>query len=299
MIPDFETLMRPILETCEHGEVAISDVVEILSDQFELTQQERDELLPSGKQTRMTNRVHWARSYLKQAGLVKNTKRGHFIITDIGSEALKSNELIRKKYLEQFSAYQDFRARTNKDNQIIENSSNDNNENTPDEILRKSFQQINDALIIELLDRLRETSPAFFERTIVDLLLAMGYGATSASGAVLGKSGDNGVDGVINQDALGVDQVYVQAKRYAEGNNVGASDIRDFFGALALKDVVRGIFVTTSSFSPSAKTTAEKLNARIVLIDGVKLARLMISYNIGCRIEETYRVASVDDNYFE
>jgi restriction system protein len=160
-------------------------------------------------------------------------------------------------------------------------------EATLDEVLQTAHRKINAALAEELLDRIREGTPAFFENLIVALLLAMGYGGTSEdAGRALGRSGDNGVDGVIDQDPLGVDQIYVQAKRYADGNNIGAGDIRDFFGALSLKKAQKGIFVTTSSFSPSATQTARDLGSRIVLIDGVQLARLMIRYNIGCRDEQ-------------
>ncbi len=170
---------------------------------------------------------------------------------------------------------------------------------TPDETLRQAHQTINAALAADLLDRVREASPAFFERLIVDLLLAMGYGGTSEeAGRALGKSGDDGVDGVIDQDPLGVDQIYIQAKRYAAGNAIGAGAIRDFFGALSLKKVQKGIFVTTSTFSPSAVQTAREL-MRIVLIDGDQLAKLMIRYNIGCRDEEILHLKKVDEDFFE
>lgn len=299
MVPDFEKLMRPVLECAKQGEAAIYDVVQKLADELGLSEDEKNELLPSGKQTRFANRVHWARSYLKQAGLVKNTKRGHYSITDAGLTALASSKVIDKSYLEQFEAYQDFKNRTNKEE--VGQSSLDNLEEdgTPDELLRKAYRQIISALAADLLERLRDSAPSFFERVIVDLLLTMGYGSTAQSGDVLGQSGDGGVDGVINQDPLGVDQVYVQAKRYAEENKVSSGAIRDFYGALGLKDVAKGIFVTTSSFSDSAIATAEKLGARIVLIDGIQLVQLIIQHNVGCKIDEIIKISSVDENYFE
>lgn len=302
MVPDYQALMRPVLECSAGGEVRISDVVEILADKFELSEEERNQLLPSGKQTRFANRVNWAKSYLKQAGLVKATKRAHFVITDRGREALSDRSAdINKSYLSRFPEFQEFQSRTKEDGEIPAASPIEEDASaTPDEILRSAHKKINAALSAELLDRVREASPEFFENLIVDLLLAMGYGGTSEdAGRALGKSGDDGIDGVIDQDPLGVDQIYVQAKRYAEGNSIGAGAIRDFFGALSLKKAQKGIFVTTSSFSASAVQTARDLSSRIVLIDGSQLSRLMIRYNIGCRDEEILHLKKIDEDFFE
>ncbi len=299
MIPDFQTLMKPVLQSCASGEQAIYDVISNLADQFKLNESERSELLPSGKQTRFTNRVHWARSYLKQAGLVQNTKRGHFKITETGIEALNSGEKIDRHFLEQYEEYQNFKNRTNKEEVTGTKIDSSDDNDTPDEVLRRAHKQIYSALASELLGKLKLAEPAFFEKIIVSLLLKMGYGSSLESGEILGGSGDDGVDGVINQDPLGVDRVYIQAKRYSEENKIGAGAIRDFYGALGLKDVSKGIFVTTSSFSTKAKETAEKLGARIVLIDGVDLAQHLIKHNIGCNVEETFTLSSVDENYFE
>ena len=302
MIPDYQALMRPVLECAKDGEVRIGDIVERLADRFELNEDERKELLPSGKQTRFANRVHWAKSNLKQAGLVKPTKRAHFIIADRGKAALADTGAeINKAYLEQFEEFKEFQARTRDvdgaDEAIVIVS---DVAATPDEILREAHKRINAALSAEILDRVREASATFFEKLIVALLLAMGYGGTSEhAGRALGKSGDGGVDGVIDQDPLGVDQIYVQAKRYAEGNNIGPGAIRDFFGSLSLKKAQKGIFVTTSSFGPSAIQTAKDLGMRIVLIDGTHLATLMIRYNIGCRDEEVLHLKKVDEDFFE
>lgn len=302
MTPDFQFLMRHVLECAAHGEVRMSDVVETLADRLSLSQDDREELLPSGRQTRFANRVHWAKGYLKQAGLVHTTKRGHFMITERGKAALaETGAEINRTYLERFEEFKAFQVRTRKTGGDTDAPSSPDTESavTPDEILRQAHNTINVTLAAELLDRVREASPVFFERLIVDLLLAMGYGGTSEeAGRALGKSGDDGVDGVIDQDPLGVDQIYIQAKRYAAGNSIGAGAIRDFFGALSLKKVQKGIFVTTSTFSPSAIQTARDL-MRIVLIDGDQLAKLMIRYNIGCRDEEILHLKKVDEDFFE
>lgn len=303
MIPDFQTLLRPVLASCKSGERRIGDVIDEMSDLFTLSDEEREELLPSGQQTRMANRVHWARGYLKQAGLVVPTRRGHFQITDKGRVVLAEGpERITMKYLEKFPEFLDFQSRSKRPNAASEEeilSKPNALEATPDETLASAHAELHRALSSELLDTLRTGTPKFFEKTVVKLLIAMGYGGADGRGAVLGGAGDNGVDGVIDKDPLGVDQVYVQAKRYGTGNNVGSGEIRDFFGALSLKDVSRGIFVTTSLFSPAARETAEKLGARIVLIDGPKLADLMIRYGVGCRVKETFTVSELDDEFFE
>lgn len=302
MVPDYQSLMRPVLECAAEGEVRISDVVALLGEKLSLSHEDKDEVLPSGKQTRFANRVHWAKSYLKQAGLVKSTRRGHFVITDRGKEALSDpSTSINNAYLEQFAAFREFKARTRdvENDDATETLKAEENA-TPDEVLRSAHQKINAALSSDLLDRVREATPTFFENLIVELLLAMGYGGTSEdAGKALGKSGDGGVDGVIDQDPLGVDQIYVQAKRYADGNTVGAGAIRDFFGALSLKKAQKGIFVTTSAFSSSAEQTAKDLGMRIVLIDGMQFSHLMIRYNIGCRDEEILHLKKVDEDFFE
>lgn len=303
MIPDYQTLMLPVLKSCARGEVFTSDVIERLADDFKLTSDEKEQLLPSAKQTTFSNRVHWAKSYLKQAGLLKYTARGYFDITDAGQEVLGRNlARVDNKILEKFEAFQAFRKRRGTrsvgemNEAPLEVSQQDA---TPDEMLRAAHKNITTALAAELLDRVRQSSSKFFEKLIVELLVSMGYGGTSENaGQALGRSGDDGVDGVIDQDPLGVDQIYVQAKRYAEGNNVGASAIRDFFGALNLKKAHKGIFFTTSAFSQPAVNTAKDLGTRIVLIDGLKLADLMIRYNIGSRDEEILHLKRVDEDFF-
>jgi restriction system protein len=308
MIPDYQRLMRPVLACAAQGETRISDVVERLADELALTAEERAELLPSGKQTRFANRVNWAKAYLAKAGLVENTRRGHFRRTARGHAALlDATAVINNAYLEQFEDFLAFKARVNESSgpatagaALTIGPDGSAGAETPDEALRKAHASITAALAADLLDRVRQATPLFFERLIVELLLAMGYGGTSEdAGRALGQTGDDGVDGVIDQDPLGVDQIFVQAKRYAEGNNIGAGAIRDFYGALSLKKAHKGIFVTTSAFSQPAIDTARALGSRIVLIDGAQLSKLMIRYNVGCRDEDVLYVKKVDEDFFE
>jgi restriction system protein len=306
-IPDYQSLMLPVLVASSKGEVSIRAVVEQLADQLGLGPEERSELLPSGKQTVFNNRLHWAKTYLAQAGLIENTRRGHFTITPRGEQTLASHPAhIDNVFLSQFDEFKQFkeRARASQSKPELEAEPEEkvlHETETPDEIMRRAHKQINAALAQDLLDRIRAASPEFFERLIVGLLLSMGYGGSRAdkAGRTLGRSGDDGVDGVIDQDALGLDRVYIQAKRYAAGNNIGPGAIRDFFGSLDRHKASKGVFVTTSTFSPSAKETAELLSKRIVLIDGDYLAALMVQQNIGCRIEDTLHIKKIDEEFFE
>lgn len=305
MIPDYQTLMRPVLECAAAGETRVADAVDQLAERLGLRPDERAQLLPSGKQTMFANRVHWAKTYLLKAGLVEATRRGHFRITGRGEAALAdSTATINNAYLDQFKEFQDFKTRVNQGDSGGDAPSAPASaplgDETPDEALRRAHGALTGALAADLLDRVRNAKPGFFEKLIVELLLAMGYGGTSEeAGRALGQSGDDGVDGVIDQDPLGVDQIFVQAKRYAEGNNIGAGAIRDFFGALSLKKAQKGIFFTTSAFSQPAIDTARGLGSRIVLIDGQQLARLMIRYNVGCRDEDVLRIKRLDEDFFE
>jgi len=305
MIPDYQTLMLPVLKLASEGETSISAATEYVSDKFELSKEEREELLPSGKLPVIRSRVHWARAYLKQANLVEATKRGHFRTTARGEKILKNPPpRIDNAFLEQFAEFRAFRDRGKKSDESgsadVASQPKVDPISSPEDILTSAHKQIEDAFISELIDRLLVGTPAFFEKAIVELFLAMGYGGSSKdAGRAIGQSGDNGVDGVIDQDPLGVDQIYLQAKRYGADNNVGASAIRDFFGALSLKKAQKGIFVTTSSFSKSARDTAAQLGGRIVLIDGKQLDRLMVRYNVGCRGKYTLHVKDFDEDFFD
>jgi len=299
-IPDFQTLMLPVLRASADGEVRIGDVVQNLADEFDLTEEERADLLPSGKQTTFANRVHWAKSYLGKAGLVELTRRAHFRITEDGNRVLQNPpDRITIKFLERFDAFKGFRDANGSDEKAEKAAADDLL--TPDEVMRTAHRQVEDALADALLQRVRSGTPAFFEKVVVNLLIAMGYGGTTTDldKALVGKTGDGGVDGVIDQDPLGLDRIYLQAKRYADGNSVGSGAIRDFFGSLDRFKAAKGLFVTTSTFTASAKETADMLSKRIVLIDGKQLAKLMIRHGVGCRVVETLTLKKEDEDFFD
>lgn len=305
-IPDYETLMLPLLKVAGDGqEHQTSDVADRLARDFKLTEEERQQLLPSGRQTTFTNRVAWAKTYLVQAGLLEATKRAHFRITDRGQKVLAQPPArIDNEYLSQFAEFIQFRERSHLPQKP---ASSDSPEiaatsvaaQTPDELLRTTIREIEAALAKEVLNRIIQAPPAFFEGLIVKLLLAMGYGGSQHnSGRIVGQSGDGGIDGVIDQDALGLDRVYVQAKRYAVENAVSEPEIRGFSGSLGAAKANKGVFVTTSYFTQPAKSFAERHPSRIVLIDGEQLATLMILHNVGVRIEETLYLKKVDEDFF-
>ena len=303
MIPSYQEFMRPFLEIAHQAdgkEVRLRDVINQLADKFCLSEAEREETLPSGRQSILDNRVGWARTYLTKAGLLETTRRAHFVITARGISALQDPSVkINNDYLKQFDEFVAFKQKTNESDAPSIDVEPDK-DITPDEALRAAYKKINDALAQDILDRTRKVTPAFFEDLLIELLVAMGYGGTGDGAAhAIGKTGDNGVDGVIDQDPLGVDQIYIQAKRYAEGNNVSAGDIRDFFGALNLKKAQKGIFITTSEFTASAIETAQNLGTRIVLINGTELAKLMLRYNIGSRDEQILHLKKIDEEFFE
>lgn len=303
-IPDYQSLMLPVLAASSKGEVRIGPVVDDLANQLGLSQEDRSELLPSGQQTVFSNRVHWAKAYLAKAQLVAITRRGYFRITPRGQSILEASpKRIDNKILMQFEEFRQFRDRSSGSMETTGTTSTpplEDQKQTPDETIRLAHRQIETSLVHDLLERIQEAPPDFFERLMVNLLLSMGYGgSTENAGRTIGRSGDDGVDGVIDQDSLGLDRVYIQAKRYATGNNIGPGAIRDFFGSLDRHKATKGLFVTTSTFSAAAKETAEHLSKRIVLVDGVQLARLMIRHNVGCRIEETLHIKKIDEEFFE
>ncbi|WP_417559967.1 restriction endonuclease [Marinomonas sp.] len=311
MIPNYQDCMKPFLLTLQKSgseEVKLRDIIISIADHFDLNDEERVEPLPSGKQPILDNRVGWARTYLAKAGLIVSPRRAHFVITERGITALNTPSLeINNQYLKQFDEFVAFKNLSNT-KESLENTQHssikiddeDDSAITPDEALRNAYKTINDALAQDILKRTRNVSPAFFEQLLIDLLITMGYGGTEEGTAhALGKSGDNGVDGVINQDPLGVDQIYIQAKRYKHGNNISSGDIRDFFGALNLHNAQKGLFITTSDFTSSAIDTAQKLSTRIVLVNGYDLAKLMLRYNIGSRNEQTIYIKKIDEEFFD
>lgn len=301
-IPDFQTLMLPVLRQSKNGEIRISQVIDNLAKEFSLTDSERAQLLPSGRQTTFANRVHWAKSYLAKAALVVMTKKAYFNITERGKKVLESSPpKITINFLKQFPEFIEFQNKSNDTGPNYDFDSSTNAKLTPDETMRGAARELENSLAQDLLQRVMDGTPAFFESMVVRLLFAMGYGGSiqALETALVGKSGDGGVDGVINQDALGLDRIYMQAKRYAPNNSVGAADIRDFFGSLDRFKANKGLFVTTSSFSGNAKETANLLSKPIVLVDGTKLAKLLIQNDVGCRTIETLSIKQVDEDFFD
>jgi restriction system protein len=306
-IPDYQTLMLPVLRISAEKEWRISDAVERLADDYNLSQEERTSLLPSGRQATFANRVGWAKTYLVKAGLITPTRRAHFSVSEKGRGVLaKPPERITVHYLSQFPEFEEFRKRSESEAESSgEQLSDLLNESslTPDETIRNAHLQLEQELADELLIRVRSGTSTFFENLVVRLLIAMGYGGATSETEIkkmlVGGAGDGGVDGVIDQDILGLDRIYIQAKRYAEGNTVGPGAIRDFFGSLDRYKATKGLFVTASSYTASARETASALSKRIVLVDGNQLTRLMIRHNVGCRIEETLEIKKIDEEFFE
>ncbi len=302
MIPDYQTLMLPLLKHVSDGqEHKYRDIIEYLATEFEVTDEERKELLASGNQAIFDNRVGWAKTYLKKAGLLDSPKRATFIITDIGKQILSKNpDRIDAKYLRQFPSFLEFQNASRNDNETDEEVvTAEIHERTPEENLDKAYQRIRKSLASELLNSVVELSPAFFERLVVELLVKMGYGGSiKDAGKAIGKSGDEGIDGTIKEDKLGLDIIYIQAKRWKPGNIVGRPELQKFVGALAGQGAKKGIFITTSNFTKEALDYTPRNETKIVLIDGEQLAQLMIDYNLGCTTQQTYELKKLDSDYF-
>ena len=302
MIPDYQTLMLPLLKLVSDGqEHKYRDIIENLATEFEVTDEERKELLASGNQAIFDNRVGWAKTYLKKAGLLDSPKRATFVITDIGRQTLSKNtDRIDAKFLRQFTSFLEFQNASRNDSETEEETTEIAvHEQTPEENLDKAYQRIRKSLASELLNRVVELSPAFFERLVVELLVKMGYGGSiKDAGKAMGKSGDEGIDGTIKEDKLGLDIIYIQAKRWKPGNVVGRPEIQKFVGALAGQGAKKGIFITTSNFTKEALDYTPRNETKIVLIDGEQLAQLMIDYNLGCTTQQIYELKKLDSDYF-
>ena len=297
-IPNYQYFMLPVLKAAAEKTVSLPDIIDRIADDANISEDECKITISNGS-TLLYSRISWAKTYLKQAGLIENVERGLFKATNAGLDLLKTNPVeINNKTLEQYPSFNDFLKRTkNKTDDNINDNVSDNSDLdsfSPEEALHKSLNTLNSSLSSELLDRIFKSNPSFFENLIIDLFVAMGYGA---SGIHTGKSGDSGIDGIINQDELGVDKIYIQAKRYASDNPVGSPEIRTFIGSLNTKRAQKGVFVTTSRFTDDAKKDANTSN--IVLIDGFKLTDLMIKYNVGCKIKETLYIKKIDEDFFE
>lgn len=300
-IPDYQSLMLPLLELASSRsseELSLQESILILAEQFNLTDDERNALLPSGRSATFVNRVGWAATYMKKAGLLEATRRGFFKISRRGLEVITQKpSVINVRFLKQYPEFVEFQStRSDKNGDNKEDDSTD--PRTPEESLEIEYQKIRNNLASQLLERIKQTSPAFFERLVVELLVKMGYGGSrSDAGKAVGKSRDGGIDGIIKEDRLGLDVIYIQAKRW-DGNTVGRRDVQQFAGALQGQRANKGIFLTTSKFTPEAHEYVSKIGSKIVLIDGEQLAQLMIDHNVGVSLSTSYEIKRIDSDYF-
>lgn len=304
-IPDYQTLMLPVLRLAAVSETRVPEVAEKVAYEFGLSPEERDQLLPSGRQRLLHNRIHWAKFYMSKAGLIASTRRGWFVATDAGRAVLAEKpKRIDVERLLAFPSFAEFHRASSK-------NSNDTTDHepkaapsrdvttTPEEQVEAAHIALNAALRDELIERVLQNSPGFFEEVIVALLVAMGYGGSRKNAATqLGRSGDGGVDGVINEDRLGLDRVYVQAKRYGAGSTVGRPEVQGFVGSLVGLGATKGVFVTTSTFSSQATEFVRHLSQRVILLDGPRLADLMIEHNVGVRVSRAVEFKRLDEDFF-
>ena len=302
-IPDYQSVMLPLLRYAADGqEHSVREAIEVLADQFRLTDEERKELLPSGGQATFDNRVGWARTYMKKAGLLESPRRSYFRITDRGLQALKTNpKEINNRFLQQYPEFREFKTRSNTKavdtKPRTEPEATQDTEQTPREAMENAYDVIRAQLAGELLEQIMSSSPRFFETLVVDLLVKMGYGGTRRdAGEAVGGSGDEGIDGIIKEDRLGLEVVYIQAKRWKD--TVQRPEIQKFVGALRGQNARKGVFITTSDYSKGARQFAEGLQDKVVLIDGEMLSKLMIDHGVGVTPEATYEIKRVDSDYF-
>jgi restriction system protein len=307
-IPDYQALMLPVLEAAAQGETSVRHCIAALADKLGLNEEDRSELLPSGKQAIFDNRVHWAKTYLVQAGLLEITRRAYFQLTPRGSEVLaRFPTRVDNELLMQFAEFRAFRTRSRPRSRQRSDSAVEGlplgelaPTDTPEDRIETAYTEITDELRAALLDGVTKGTPTFFEKVVVDLLTGMGYGGSRTdAGRRVGKTADGGIDGIINEDPLGLDIVYLQAKRYATGNAVGVDKVREFAGALVERGATKGVFVTTSHFAPAAKAFAERIPQRLILIDGEELTGLMVQYGVGVRTERTIELRKLDLGYFD
>ncbi len=299
-IPDYQAVMLPLLNLAADGkEHRFRDAIEELAVYFNLTENERKELLPSGSQATFDNPVGWARTYMKKAGLLESPKRGYFKITDRGMQALgKKPETINVKFLEQYPEFLEFKTKSNTKSTMAKTDTTlPTEDRTPQEVIEDAYVTIRSGLASDLLEQIMESSPSFFERLVVDLLVSMGYGGTRRdAGEAVGGSGDEGIDGIIKEDRLGLEVVYIQAKRWKD--TVQRPEIQKFVGALRGQNARKGVFITTSGFSGGAVEYVNELSDKVVLIDGETLANLMIDHGVGVTLEGAYEIKRVDSDYF-
>ncbi len=303
-IPDYQTLMLPVLRLAAEGETRVPAVAEGIADELGLTTDEREEMLPSGRQRLLNNRIHWAKFYMTKAGLVTSPARGRFVATKRGRALLaKAPERVDVALLMDEPSFRKFYRNEGhvdkEDNAPAELQRAAPALATPEEQIDAAQASLTRALRDELLERILSNSPAFFEQLIVNLLVAMGYGGSySDAAAQLGRSGDGGVDGIVNEDRLGLDRIYVQAKRYAAGNPVSRPDVNGFVGSLVGLGATKGVFVTTSTFSQPARDYVKHLAQRVILIDGRQLTDLMIEHDVGVRGYRAVAFKRLDEDFF-
>lgn len=299
-IPDYQTLMLPLLQLAgDNHEHTLREATDKLALEFKLTDEELAELLPSGTQPVFRNRVGWAKGYMKQAGLLELPKRGSFQITQSGLDLLATKpSRVDNSVLGQYDEFVDFKNRKKEKNDQELKVPDIESPDTPEDALAKAYKKIRAEIESELLSLAKSTSPSFFEQLVIDLLVKMGYGGNRQDAAkAVGQSGDEGIDGIINEDLLGLDVVYIQAKRW-EGT-VSRPELQKFTGALAGKQAKKGIFITTSKFTSGAEEYVAKIDLRIILIDGEKLARLMLDHNVGVSTVGNYEIKKIDSDYFD
>ncbi len=305
MIPDYQTLMRPLLECIEDGEEHLfKDIVEKLASRFQLSREEREQLQPSGRYPLFSGRVGWAKTYMKKAGLLEQRKRGYLSITPLGIKALKSGEKIDVTYLMRYPNFIRFQTGSSHNKKIPKPQSTPAIDPectppiTPEEIIAHAYEQIHNKLSSELLDVVLTQDFAFFERLVVELLVKMGYGGSiQDAGRAVGRTGDEGIDGIIKEDKLGLDVIHIQAKKWSRNNTVGRPELQKFVGALAGQGSTKGIFITTSSFTKEAEYYKPQ-GVKLVKIDGEKLALLMIEHNLGVSTAFSYDIKRIDRDYF-
>jgi restriction system protein len=304
-VPDYQSLMLPLLQFAarKETEISTSEAVEVLAKELGLTEDDLREMLPSGVQPTLVNRVGWAATYMKKAGLLETTRRGFYQITDRGRDLLeKQPKTINVELLRQYPEFLEFekpKGTRSSDKSNEQKGLSEISPATPLEQLETAYESLRDKLADELLAKLKKVSPAFFEKVVVELLVKMGYGGSRAdAGKAIGKSGDGGIDGIIKEDKLGLDVVYIQAKRW-DSNPVGRPDVMQFVGALQAQRANKGIFITTSRFTEDASSYVSQIGSKIVLIDGEQLTNLMIEHDVGVSTVSLYPVKKIDSDYFE
>ena len=302
-VPDFQSFFKPLLDiAADTKEHSIKEAREKIAIAFRLSQEDLTERLPSGTQTKFDNRVAWAKSYFVQAKVLESTKRAHFKITDRGKQLhSQGHDRIDVKILNQYDEFVEFHHPTKQNNNNHKTSRQsppqDDPSETPEEVLQKAYQSIRNDLAGEIITHIKSNTPAFFENLVIDLMLALGYGGSRAdAGQSIGQSGDEGIDGIIKEDRLGLDVIYLQAKRW-EGT-VGRPEIQKFVGALHGKRAKKGVFITTGKFSGEAHDYVKSIDPKVILIDGNTLAHYMIDYNLGTSTSATYEIKRIDSDYF-